>query len=60
MMTVGSCICPVARQTLQWMALAGTTVVLEQTALAEDTVSVLMKQWEADKARILEELTIVG
>ena len=60
MMTVGSCICTVARQTLQWMALAGTTLVLEQTALAEDTVSVLMKQWEADKARILEELTIVG
>ena len=50
MMTVGSCICTVAKQTLQWMALAGTTVVLGQTAMAEDTVSVLMKRRLADMA----------
>ncbi len=48
MMTVGSCIRTVARQTLQWMALAGTTLVLGQAALAEDIVSVLMKRRLAD------------
>jgi quercetin dioxygenase-like cupin family protein len=36
------------RQTPQWTALAGTVLVLAQTALAEDTVSVLMKQRLAD------------
>ena len=50
MMTIASCIRTVARQTLQWTALAGTTLVLGQTALAEDTVSVLMKQRLADMA----------
>ena len=48
MMTITSFIRTVARQTLQWTALAGTTLVLGQTALAEDTVSVLMKQRLAD------------
>lgn len=38
----------IARQTLQCMVLAGTTLLLGQTALAEDTVSVLMKQRLAD------------
>lgn len=48
MMTITSLIRTVARQTLQWMALVGTTLVLGQTALAEDNVSVLIKQRLAD------------
>ena len=48
MMNIASHICRVARKTLQWTALAGTTLVLGQTALAEDTVAVLMKQRLAD------------
>lgn len=44
MMTIASFIRTVARPTLQWTALAGTTLLLGQTALAEDAVSVLMKQ----------------
>jgi quercetin dioxygenase-like cupin family protein len=48
MMTIASFIRTVARQTLQWTALAGTTLVLGRTALAEDAVSVLMKQRLAD------------
>lgn len=48
MMTITSFIRTVARQTLQWTALAGTILVLGQTALAEDTVSELMKQRLAD------------
>src|SRR5262245_11641608 len=48
MMTIASFIRTVTRQTLQWTTLAGTTLVLGQTALAEDTVSVLMKQRLAD------------
>jgi quercetin dioxygenase-like cupin family protein len=48
MMTIASFIRAVARQILQWTALAGTTLVLGQTALAEDTVSELMKQRLAD------------
>jgi hypothetical protein len=44
MMTIASFIRTVARQTLQWAALAGTTLVLGQTALAEDTASVLINQ----------------
>jgi Uncharacterized conserved protein, contains double-stranded beta-helix domain len=47
-MTIPSVIRTVARQTWQWTALVGTTLVLGQTALAEDTVSVLMKQRLAD------------
>ena len=48
MMTIASFIRTVVRQTLQWAALAGTTLVLGQTALAEDTVSVLINQRLAD------------
>ena len=48
MMTIASYIRTVTRQTLQWTALVWTTLVLGQTALAEDTVSVLMKQRLAD------------
>src|ERR1044071_3754015 len=43
MRMIPSLIRTVARQTLQWTALAGMTLVLGQTALAEDAVSVLMK-----------------
>ena len=43
MMTIATLI-RTARQTLQWTALAGTTLLLGQTALAEDSVSVLIKQ----------------
>ena len=43
MMTITLCIRTVARHTFQYMALAGTTLLLGQTALAEDNVSVLMK-----------------
>lgn len=39
-----------ARQTLQCLLLAGTTLLLGQTALAEDSVSVLMKERLADMA----------
>jgi len=40
-----------AKQTLRWTALAGATLVLGQTTvLAEDTISVLMKQRLADVA----------
>ena len=49
MMTIAS-IRTVTRQTLQWTALAGATLLLGQTALAEDTVSVLMKERLADMA----------
>ena len=48
MKTITSLIRTVARQTLQWTALAGTTMVLGQTALAEETVSVLISQRLAD------------
>ena len=48
MMTIASYIRTVARQTLQWTVLAGTTLVLGETAVAEDTVSELMKQRLAD------------
>lgn len=48
MMTIASCIRTIARQTLPWTALAGMTLVLGQTALAEDNVSVLMQQRLAD------------
>ena len=47
-MTIASFIRAVARLTPQWTVLAGTTLVLGQTALAEDMVSVLMKQRLAD------------
>ena len=47
MMTIATFI-RTARQTLQWTALAGTTLLLGQTVLAEDRVSVLMKERLAD------------
>jgi len=47
MMTIATLI-RTARQTLQWTALAGTILLLGQTALAEDSVSVLMKERLAD------------
>lgn len=50
MMMIPSLIRTVARQTLQWTALAGMTLVLGQPALAEDAVSVLMKHRLADMA----------
>lgn len=40
----------VTRQTLYWTALAGATLLLGQTALAEDAVSVLLKERLADMA----------
>ena len=43
MMTIAS-IRTVTRQTRQWTALAGMVLLLGQTALAEDSVSVLIKQ----------------
>jgi quercetin dioxygenase-like cupin family protein len=48
MMTIASSIRTVTKQTLQWTALVGTTLFLGQIALAEDAVSVLMKQRLAD------------
>ncbi len=50
MMTIATIITTTARQTLQLTALVGTTLLLGQTALAEDNVSVLMKQRLADMA----------
>src|SRR5678810_793127 len=47
MKTVSSVII-VVRQALRWTALAGITLLLGQTALAEDAVSVLIKQRLAD------------
>ena len=49
MMTITSCI-RTARQTLQWTALAGAILLLGQPALAEDAVSVLLKERLADMA----------
>lgn len=48
MMMIATFIHTTARQTLKWTALAGTALILGQTALAEDSVSVLMKQRLAD------------
>ncbi|MBX3303181.1 MAG: cupin domain-containing protein [Nitrospira sp.] len=50
MTTITLSIRTVTRQPLQWTALAGATLLLGQTALAEDTVSVLMKERLADMA----------
>lgn len=50
MMAITPFIRTVTRQTLQWTALAGATLLLAHTALAEDTVSVLIKQRLADMA----------
>ncbi|MCS6288485.1 MAG: cupin domain-containing protein [Nitrospira sp.] len=48
MITIALFIRTVGRQTVQWTALVGTILILGQTALAEDAVSVLMKQRLAD------------
>ncbi|BCA56654.1 hypothetical protein W02_37940 [Nitrospira sp. KM1] len=48
MMTISSCGCTVARQTLYWTVLVGMTLVLRQVALAEDAVSELLKRQLAD------------
>jgi quercetin dioxygenase-like cupin family protein len=51
MMTIASSTRRVVKQALQWTALAGATLVMGQaTALAEDSVSVLMKQSLGDVA----------
>lgn len=50
MMTIATFIRTTARQTLQWTALAGTILLLGQAVLAEDTVSVLIKQRLTDMA----------
>lgn len=50
MVTAASLIRIAGRQALQWTAVVGTVLVLGQTALAEDTVSVLIKQRLADMA----------
>lgn len=48
MMNIASFIHTVARHTIQLMALSGTTLLLGQPVLAEDSVSVLMKERLAD------------
>jgi quercetin dioxygenase-like cupin family protein len=48
MMTIAPSLLSVAKQTLRWTPLAGATLALGQAALAEDSVSVLMKQRLAD------------
>lgn len=51
MMTIASSTNRVVKQVLQWTALAGAALIMGQaTALAEDTVSILMKQRLADMA----------
>jgi quercetin dioxygenase-like cupin family protein len=51
MMTIPSSTLRVVKQALTWTALAGATLVMGQaTALAEDSVSVLMKQSLGDMA----------
>ena len=50
MMTTASLIRTAGKQALQWTAVVGTVLVLGQTALADDTVSVLMKQRLAEMA----------
>ena len=49
-MMTNSSVIIVVRQVLRWTALAGMTLLLGQTALAEDAVSVLIKQRLADVA----------
>ncbi len=50
MMKITLCVRTVTRQTLQWTVLAGVILLLGQTAMAEDTVSVLLKERLADLA----------
>lgn len=49
-MTITLCIRTVTRQALQWTALAGAILLLGQTAMAEDAVSVLLKERLTDLA----------
>jgi len=49
-MSITLCIRTVTRQTLQWTALAALILLLGQTAMAEDAVSVLLKERLADMA----------
>jgi len=49
-MPITVCIRTVTRQTLQWTSLAGVILLLGQTAMAEDAVSVLLKERLADLA----------
>lgn len=60
MMTSASSTRTVVKQALKWTALAGAILVLGQaTALAEDSVSVLMKQPLADMAgKVATVLTV--
>ena len=44
MMTTTSVFRMVVRQTLQWAAVLGTTLLVGQPAVAEDAVSVLVKR----------------
>ena len=60
MMTIPSSTRRVVKQALTWTALAGATLVMGQaTAMAEDTVSVLMKQSLGDMAgKVATVLTV--
>jgi hypothetical protein len=60
MMTIASSTRRVVKQALKWMALAGAVLVMGQApALAEDSVSVLMKQPLADMAgKVATMLTV--
>jgi quercetin dioxygenase-like cupin family protein len=60
MMTIASSTRRVVKQALKWTALAGTVLVMGQgPALAEDSVSVLMKQPLADMAgKVATVLTV--
>src|SRR5438046_7196333 len=60
MMTIASSTLRVVKQALKWMTLAGAVLVTGQApALAEDSVSVLMKQTLADMAgKVATMLTV--
>lgn len=60
MMSIASSTSRVVKQALQWTVLAGAVLVMGQTtALAEDSVSVLMKQPLADMAgKVATVLTV--
>jgi quercetin dioxygenase-like cupin family protein len=60
MMTIASSTRRVVKQALKWTALAGTALIMGQApALAEDTVSVLMKHPLADMAgKVATVLTV--
>lgn len=60
MMTIASSTCRVVKQALKWTVLAGAALVMGQaTVLAEDSVSVLMKQALPDMAgKVATVLTV--